>query len=322
MARPKNVVAVTPGGKITLEQVLGWLAMSTVPDQPISGSKLIRTWAGHGLDTTLVPPVRHPINVFQTACRSVETRKRNGHDTEVKVDEIMEDAATCVYQVTRMVRDRDERLIEHPKAMRVTFDKSTEDIDVEPLDPDTYDALAYIEADIREAFEGNKTKVPGHKVRNAVRGLMHQLGASNVRKKSGGVYFVPKDAKGAHKSTLDTLATVLEELYGGDAELWTIPLADDKSEREMVERHFKLNVAEQIEEQIGKVSSVLKNGSYVRKDLLRNVIEDRRRLGELTQEHQSLLRASLSETHDDLSILDEQITLLLEMKDEGEAEAA
>lgn len=319
--RPKNVVALTPGGNITIEQVLGWLAMFTVPDEPVTASRLLRTWAGNDLDTTLMPEARVPVNVFQVACRSVESRRRENGSAEVKVDEVYEDPDSCVYQVTRMVRDREHGMIEFEKSMRVKFDKHTAVISVDPLDKDAYKHLAGLEATIRERFDKLSNKVPGAKVRAAVRRYMGLLGGTNVRKKSGGVYFVPKGpAKHelASKKTLDTIASVLTDLYGGDAELWMIPLAADAGEKEMVEKHFDLNMDEQVEEQIGKIAAVLQRDSYVRKDLQRNVIENRRRLGELHARYKDLLGTALTDTHDKLGILDEQIEALL-MKGEEAA---
>lgn len=318
--RPKKVVAVTPGGRITTEMVLGYLAMFTVPDQPISAGKLMRTWANNDLDTTLLPDTRQPVHVFQSACRSVETRKRQGIGTaEVKVDELYEDATDCVYQITQLVRDLDNKLIEHPKAMRVTFNKAAEEIEVDALDRKTFKALAPLEDQIRDFFTKNAKLVPGQKVRAAVRGYMSILGGTNVRKKSGGVYFVPKDSRGEAKRVLDVLTDVLDDLYGGDADLYTIPLANDKGQRSMVEKHFTMNVEERVEEQIGKVATVLKRDSYVRKDLLRNVIEERRALGEQHQQYAALLKDSLSGVQSNLELLDEQVdTLLTKAHEKGQ----
>lgn len=317
--RPKNVVALTPGGKITMEQVLGWLAMFTVPDQPISQAKLIRTWARHDLDTGLLPQKRVPVHRFQIACRSVETRKReNGGHEEVKVDEIYEDASACAYQVTRMVRDRSNNQITFEASMRVTFDKASATITVDPMDRDAYKALSGLEAAIREHMEQFSGTVPGQKVRAAVRHYMARLGGTNVRRKAGGVYFVPKH--GENQDTLTRITGALEALYGGDAELWTVPLADDKTERQMVEKHFTMNIEEVVEEEIHKIAGVLQRDNYIRKDLMRNVIEQRKALGKKHEDYAELLGSSLKEVDAKLALLDEQVETLVARAQEKDDE--
>lgn len=322
--RPKNVVALTPGGKITLEQVLGWLAMFTVPDQPISTTKLLKAWVERDLDTGLLPQKRVPVHRFQIACRSVETRRRaNGGQEEVKVDEVYEDATECVYQVTRMIRDREGGQITFEASMRVTFDKASSAIGVEPMERPAYKALAGLEASIREHFDRNAGTIPGQKVRAAVRAYMARLGGTNVRKKAGGVYFVPKHDEAM--KVLPKLTEALEQLYGGDAELWTVPLADDKTERAMVEKHFTMNIEEVVEEEIAKIAGVLTRDSYVRKDLLRNVVEERKALGEKHQQYANLLGSSLKKVESDLELLDEQVETLIvraQEKDDERAAAA
>lgn len=315
--RAKNVVAVTPGGKITMEQVLGWLAMYSIPDQAVPASKLMRTWARADLDMALVPDARVPVHAFQVACRSVETRRReNGHGAEVKVDELLEDADICIYQITRMVRDKDKRIIEHPKAMRVIFDKRSSSIDVEPLEKAAFKALAGQEAAIREHFEQNQKTVPGSKVRKAVREALTDLGSTNVMKRSG-VYFVPKDEDGTAKATLDTIQQVIGDLYGVSASVWTCPLANDEGERSMVQQQFEVNMTERVEEEIKKIASVLVNGSYVRKDMLRNTITSRKELRELHARYKDLLSEDLEGVEARLGILDKQIDTLVTKADEN-----
>lgn len=310
--RVDGLVAVTPGGDITMDHIIGWVASSRVPDRPVSGAKLLRTWAGHDLDTTLIPQDRQPVHIFQSACRSVETRRVNGHVTEVKVDEVKQDAIECVYQVTRMVRDRENLVIDHPKAMTVAFDKKSSAISFIPRDHAAYQALKGTEDQIVEHFEKNAKTIPGAKVRNAIRDYLFILGGSNLRKKSGGLYFVPKSKES--KKVLDTLGVVLEKLYGDDAELWTLPMADTDTERKLVERHFVLNVNEKAEETISKAAAVLARDakdSYVRKDVLRNVLSERKQLGEWRDQYAALLHSEVEEANAKFSILDDQIEALV-----------
>lgn len=309
---PKNVVAVTPGGNITLDMLLGFYALTSVPDRFVSASKLSRIWASKSLPMNLVPTTRKAVDTFKNACRSVETRRRAAdaanRSVEVKVDQVEETQTECVYQITRMVRDRTQRVIDHPKAMRVTFSKTQEDIAFDALTSKWHDELDALQKAILESYDANSEKVPGSKVRAAVRGLMAHLNAVNVRGKSGGIYFVPKDGK----DDLDGLGEVMEYLYGDDAMLHLIPCASDEGQREIVERHFEMTVSQEIDETIAKVADKLGSTRKVRSDALGNLLVKRRELGELRNKYAELLSSEVSLTGEKLNLLDEQLGALVE----------
>lgn len=311
MARvPKNVIAVTPGGDITKDMILGFYALFYIPDQPISASKLRKLWLAEGLDENLVPRNRRAVNAFQVACRSVETRRHsNGSNVqaEVKVDEVDETSEYCIYQITRMVRDRDNRVIDHPKAMRVTFDKGTEAIKFENLDRSTAQALGTLKDDITEHFEKNAKKLPGSKVRAAIRAILDKMGATNVRRKSGGVYFCPKEGHG----TLESLQAVLDGLYDGVAELHLIACANAEGERKMIEKHFTVNVKDEFNELMADVATRLREGTGIRADRLKNIVNRRREIEGHAERYRTLLDSNLGDVEESGRLLDEQIEELV-----------
>ena len=162
--RMKNAVAAPSA---TGKGELGKLVTSSLTDDFIPGPHLVRTWAKHGLDVTDLPDQRSSLHNFQSACRSVETRRKAGGGVEVKVDEVVNDSRECVYQITRMVRDKALKVIEHPKAMTIAFDKKLETLSVRELED--YDVLRQLEDDVRTHYAKNAKAIPGQKIRNSVR---------------------------------------------------------------------------------------------------------------------------------------------------------
>jgi hypothetical protein len=312
MTQRKNVIAVTPGGNITMEHILGFYALFTVPDQPVSASKLARLWASEGLPAGVVPNERKAVHAFQFACRSIESRRRIGveqSEEQISVDEVYETVDECVYQVTRVVRDRANRVIDHPKTMRITFDKDSEKISWDRLSQKVSTELAdSLGEAVKGHFEKNVKKVPGARVRSAIRALMTDVGATNVRKKAGGVYFVPKDGK----TYLDALGKLLEELYGEDADLHLIFAANAEGERAMIEKHFTLNVSQEVDELMAEVSEALTGeGRKLRKDRVNNILAQRKALGDTRQKYASLLDNELEVVGEKVDLLDEQLEALL-----------
>lgn len=312
MTQRKNVIAVTPGGNITMDHILGFYALFTVPDQPVSASKLARLWASEGLPAGAVPNERKAVHAFQYACRAIESRRVIGieqSEEQISVDEVYTNPDESVYQVTRVVRDRANRVIDHQKDMRVTFDQTSESIDFDPLDQKVDpDILTGIHEQIVANFQKNNKKVPGARVRAAIRALMVEVGATNVRKKSGGIYFVPREGK----TYLDALEKVLEELYGEDADLHLIFAANAEGEREMIEKHFTINVSNEVDEMMAEVTEALGGeGRRMRKDRVNNILSQRKVLGEHREKYTVLLGSEMEQVGEKIELLDEQLEALV-----------
>lgn len=308
--RPKNVVAITPGGDITMDMILGFYALVQVPNAPVSATKLRRLWMMEGLEERLVPKQRRAVDVFMGACRSVETRRAEGSDRvrEVKVDRVLETSEECVYQVTLMVRDKDHRVIEHPKAMRLVFDPSDDSIKDEPLDDKKlYKELKSLADDVRENYERNSSKVPGSVIRAAIRTALDEVNATGIQNK--GVFFVPK----AGKRQLDSIGNVLTGLYAesGIAELHLIPTANDEGERKMIAKHFESNVTDEIDKSLAEISQRLKSESTVRTDRKNNLVGQRKRLGLAVDRYRDMLDEDLDLVAEKMRLLDEALEELL-----------
>jgi len=326
MARSKlgNVKAV---GDVDGLPELGKLVTYSMPDDPRPGTKLVRTWAKHGLDVNDLPDQRQGFHIFQSACRSVETRRKNGKGVEIKVDEVTHSTTEIVYQITRMVRDVGERVIEHPKAMTIAFDKTLDTITVRELED--YDALRGIEEKIRDHYTKNAKSIPGQKIRNAVRDTLLSLGAQNMRRKAGGLYFVPSEyriagANGRTETrstipTLEGLAGVLEDLYGERADLWTISLIRDDAAEKMVAKHFAINVAEKSREVMEKALQRVRQGKGergVRSDLIANLYNERRRIAGAVAQFEQIVSLEQDAISKNLRDLDEALAKLQEMADD------
>lgn len=307
--RPKGVVAQTPNGNITDEMIMGYIALVSVPNAPVSTTKLRRAWLMHGLDEKLVPKDRRAADVFAQACRSVESRRTHSErTTEIKVDRVLQSEEESVYQVTQMLRDKDLKLIEHPKAMRITYTARDGKIKDEPLDDrKLYKELQALADEIRAHFDKNATKVPGAKVRNAIRETLMAEHSTRVQNK--GVYFVPKLAR----RTLDDLQGVIGDVYGagGDAELAILPLAADEPEKQMVKRHFEDSVTEDIDTLLAEISQRLKSDTPLRADRQANLVAERKRLNEGIDRYRDMLDDRMIELSERMKLLDDGLEQLL-----------
>lgn len=257
----KGMVAVSEGSKI---KPLGYLTWFSVPDESIGLRKLKATLAMAGLPPTLAPKDNKAINTFKRAMREQEGRRRNnGHITDTAVAMVVETPEDCVYQISREVRDLDERLVEYAKAMTVTFSKKTDDVKFKPLGGIARSDLMDMELEISTYMDQNSAKVTGAKVRSVVRNYLRStpdeqrgidgLSGENLRGKAGGIYFIPAAAV----EELTAMSEALSELYPGRAYLHAIPMADNATEREIIRAHHIANTRQEMKEAMAEVKGLL-----------------------------------------------------------------
>ncbi len=271
-ALPPLTDMVAVSGKSGIKP-LGYIVWFSVPDRPVGLRHLRKVWISKALDLKVLPDEPRPLYLFKRAMRAQEGKVRHddGTITETDVKQVLEDHQYCIYQISRVVRDAQKRVVDYPKAMRVVFDKNTvnDPLDFQPLTRETEikDILPMQEA-IESYYDENGKLIDGRKVRTVVREYIRSdpnhadepggtvgLRGENLRGKAGGVYFV----QAKFKDDLDSLAEALNELHSdGSAYLYMVPLADGTSERELVRRHHVNNTVAEMQEAMAAAANLLR----------------------------------------------------------------
>lgn len=258
----QGMVAVSGGKGVKL---LGHLTWFSIPDEAVSLRRLKTMLAAHGLPPTLAPKDTKAIDTFKRAMREQEGRHRNGVIVETTVALADETPEDCVYQISRITRDLDERTVDYPKAMRVIFNKRDEKISYNALGGVARSEVLPMMQAIDDFYEKNSTRVTGARVRTVVRNYLRSepdeqrgidgLSGENLRGKAGGIYFIPV----RHVDQLTAMSEMLAELYHGRAYLHAIPMADSASEREIIRRHHVANTQQEMREAMAEAKALLSN---------------------------------------------------------------
>lgn len=252
---------------------LGYICWFSVPDEDVSLRRVKNKWGMAGLDIGVLPKDPRAVDAFKRAVRNQQGIRRDaqaGTVTETVVHDVLENADDVIYQLTRVVRDEAEQVVEYPKAMKVWYSKVTGELDFRPLKEERpelrikkVDLLPIMDA-IQFDFEQASKKITGAKVRTLVRQYIREtsdeqsgvvgLSGENLRGKAGGVYFV----LARYEEQLESLSEFLDELYTpGRAYMHMVPLADGASERELIRRHHTTNCVTEMEAAIGEVRDLL-----------------------------------------------------------------
>jgi hypothetical protein len=248
---------------------LGFITWFSVPDEQVSLRTLKRQLILHGLPRELAPKDAKALHAFQRGVVALDGKHRytdqDGTERirEATVDMVAQTPEDIVYQVALTVRDLEERIVEYPKALRVIFNKQTEEIKFNSLgEVRQRRELFSIQEYITRFVESNASKVTGARVRAVVRNFLQNepdeergiqgLSGENLRGRAGGVYFIPPQ----HRTLLEQLAEMLDSLYKRKAYLHFVPMADGASERQIIARHHLGNAVEELEEAIAEVRAL------------------------------------------------------------------
>jgi hypothetical protein len=324
------------------ELVLGYIVWYSVPDVPISLIRLKRAWQDAGLDKTPLSRTKTRVaNAFQRAVRSLAGTVRNDPEvdpktgwtivttTDTDVRLLKDDPDEIIYQVSRVTRDLKGQIINYPPAVRIRFDKATEEASHQSLGgKGITPADVYAIMDLfNDEFEKAGKTVPGRKVRELIRRYLSDdyderdnlwgLSGENMRGKAGGVYFVPA----RHEQTLNDIGTMLWKLWQNtpdkrgrpvQASLWKFPIADGEAERNMVRDAQIANALEDAKIVMFDVGTLLRDDRKraVRDDVRKKAWRKLERAQWRAAEYAKILGDKQSQAQDALDGMERQLRRL------------
>lgn len=331
--RKQKLVAVTPGGDITDDMIAGYYLAFSIGEDSVALSRARNAFRDNGLDATRLPKVRRPEHTMQEACTKSQRVSQNGHREEIRAQQVGRDEEFLIYQMTRHVHDIQERVIEHPKALRVLFNFKDETLSFEQLDgADTH--VEALQQEIQDYFDSHQAALPGRGLRTHIRHYLEAAGAEFIR---DGFYFLPRVLKlhgssklhAHHGDTIDALSLIqafqgaLAQTYrkGQDWLFHEIACVNDEGQRAFLKRRFMENCAEDLKAYRDECLALIQQATETdpdkqrkrafRTDLRTRLVEERRAIDMRRQQFAEILGETLGELDRDMKLADAALAKFL-----------
>lgn len=289
------------------EMFLGRLVWYSVSDVKVPhadlGTALIKT----GLNAYL-PRVPLDADVFRRCSTAAQRRKiatqTPGIFHNFLVRELGYDDAKVYRRIVQEEVDQGGKRLNYSEVMKLDFDRATSTIESTPLngvDPEV-DAMV---AEIKREFSTWKGCLNSFAVRELIRRIVLSLNGTLVRP-GGGVYFVDEN----QAPTVDKLEELASYLPGS-THVHSLPLVDDKKQREMVRQAFEAEASDEIDAMLQEISDIKAKGTKITSDRYAQFATRFQGLQTKAKEYSGLLEASLTTTHSRLTVFQTSMVSLM-----------
>lgn len=291
------------------DMILGRLAWYSIPEITLNYQHFVMQLHKYNLADYVIPlPPRSP-DVFRRACTKSETKRvhaPNGMLLNYFISEVGKDNTAIWRQLVRETVDKNERCLEYTPLVELVFDRATHLISTKIL----VDFLTPIEqnivANLHAHYAAMKNELSSYTTRQTIMKILTKMKATTVRP-TGGVYFI-KESYYEPLSNLEELVNTMSE----GTSFHTLPLLDDKKQREMLRKAFEDESAESVDRSLEEIRKILVNGISISPEKYSAYFEDFQELTAKTQEYAELLEEELGVTNSRLELYQEQVFNLLE----------
>lgn len=296
----KEQLALPTDRSILLGRLM-WYAVTT--DTLIDHKTIVQELHRVGL-TSAIPPYPKDHNVFRRITTTVQRRKEPTTTEGVFENWLVRDVATrgemtIVRRVVVETVDKAGRRLDYRQVADIMFDRGTSTLTyawINGFDDTTDPVAGQMISEVTKQYKTWRGKLNHYAIREWIRKTIIDMGAIAVRP-SGGVYFLRED----HADNVEALESFVAALPGSN-ECHSLPLVDDKKQRQMLHRALEAETSDAIDGLITEIRTIRKDGKVTPKRFA-EILGESKRLRSKTAEYAKLLETSLGEIDSRIDIL-------------------
>lgn len=277
--------------------LLGYLTYYSVSEVRVAHGDVVRALVSAGIDTNLPLPPKDA-DIFRRVCTKSERKRVPTAEEGIFENYLVRDLNSDVDKVYRRVVmervDSKGRKLGYEQLYDITFDKKTAKITERKLGPQNLVAEEIVTA-VKQGFIAERGTLNSYAVREWIRHFILSLNATQVRP-GGGLYFVAEDKH----DKIVALEKFCNSISGVDFHY--LPLIDDTKQREMLQRAFESEAADEIDRMLGEIGDIKAAGKKITQSRYEDFLRRYHALTDRATEYGNLLEEKLGTTHSRLEI--------------------
>lgn len=304
----ERMVEAAKSGKDIFLGRLCWYSFSNVQ---FDHGDAVRALVRAGIDKQLPLPPKDA-DVFRRVTGSKANRKRvptalaNVFENYRLVEVSRPNEEQVIRRIVCQRVDQDNRELAHEDLDELVFTHATSAVKVQNTTGRTNAVSQEMTGLIIADYNKWRNCLNSYAVREWTRKFLLSLRATSVRP-GGGVFFVSEEYA-------DKVAAVEKFVNAlpGDCVFHSLPLVDDRKQREMLQRAFEAETSDAIDNLLAEISDIRQNGTRIGEARYAEFLDEYQTLMTKTKEYEGLLEGSLASTHSRLTIFQSSIMSLLE----------
>jgi hypothetical protein len=265
-----------------------------------------------------VPLAPKDADVFKRITSKVKRDKIPTHDPDVFYNYRMVEFRDDESITRRVVRERIDsagKKLSVQERFDIDFNRATSQIEFK----DIANGLVYNSADdvsIRDEVQSEYDMWRGcmnaYGLRQWMRGKILGLGATMVRP-GGGIYFVHQTHVDQVEA-LERLGSKLEPYCvdtNGKVEFHSLPLVDDRKQRDMIQKAFEAETVDAIDEIMAEIAKIAKSDRKITSDRYAGLVTQYKELTAKTTDYEELLEQKLASTSARLELFERSLRNIL-----------
>lgn len=288
------------------QMFLGRLVYYTVNDLRMDHSEVVRRLVAAGIDKSL-PLMPKDSDTFRRVTKECERKKEPTSNPNVYENFLVRDVPEGNGKIVRRIVveqvDGGGRRLTYDQAYDVTFEKAGGKFEALALPGYRNPMADVIAAEMQQKYNSQRGSVTGYTVREWVRHFIIRLGATVVR---NGLYFVPEEFA-AEVQAVEEFVNGL----GNGSSCSEFPLVDDTKQREMLQRAFEAETADEIDSLLVKMQEIQTSGQKITEKAYQEYLNKYHALTGKTKEYGNLLEQTLDNTHSRLQIFESSVVQML-----------
>lgn len=290
---------------------LGYLAWYTLSGVKITHQAMLNGLTQRALTGVTIPRIPSEVDVFRRSCSTAQSSKVPTALPDVTMNFLVRatderDPETIRRLIVCETVDKKGKRLSYEECYYIDFKRENSSISWGPL-PDAEENVhcATMCKLIVNEFLMWRGCLNSQAIREMLRHALLDFGATKVRD-GGGVYFISADKV----DTLKALEAFVNEDLGSGSSFHSLPLVDDKKQRDMIKRSFEAETSDAIDLLLTEMQEISASDKQISSSRYAALVTQYQELTSKTKAYAELLETTLGNTDSRLKIFQNTVVNL------------